>query len=174
MHMCLCCTFTPTQTASTRTQTAGTLTQAVIQTASIHTQAFTQTAGILFCNRRTPTQTAGALAQSAGTPTQTHTQLPDRRHPRCLRAQLVASTGAPPASADPLPARTRSTKKTARAAMQPSQPIEVVSRGHRLPKPYAPLLNRCARLELSGHDVQALQLVRQARANLRPAPELGR
>ncbi|KAF5826927.1 hypothetical protein DUNSADRAFT_1723 [Dunaliella salina] len=35
-----------------------------------------------------------------------------------------------------------STKKAARAPMQPSQPIEVVSRGHRLPKPYTALLKR--------------------------------
>mmetsp|Transcript_27397 Transcript_27397/g.74101 ORF Transcript_27397/g.74101 Transcript_27397/m.74101 type:complete len:961 (-) Transcript_27397:693-3575(-) len=35
-----------------------------------------------------------------------------------------------------------STKKAARAPMQPSQPIEVISRGHRLPKPYTALLKR--------------------------------
>jgi len=35
-----------------------------------------------------------------------------------------------------------STKKLARAPLQPSQPIEIASRGHRLPKPYTPLLLR--------------------------------
>lgn len=35
-----------------------------------------------------------------------------------------------------------STKKLARAPRQPSQPIEIASRGHRLPKPYTSLLKK--------------------------------